>query len=146
MSEKTEAPTARRLRQVRRQGDSAVSTPLGQSIGFVVVLAVLPAFLLSVATGAGAALRAAIETGRADLAEAAWLWLALSAPVLGAAAAVSVVLGLVQTGGAFTASRFAPDFSRIDPFQGAKNLLSWGCCLAPSTTSSCAAPGCSATA
>lgn len=125
MSDKTEEPTAKRLRKARDEGDSAVSSALGQSVGFVVVLALLPGLFLALTVGAGAALRSAITSGQADTASAAWLWLGLSAPVLGAAAAVSAVLGLVQTGGGFTASRFAPDFARIDPWNGLKGLLTW---------------------
>jgi flagellar biosynthesis protein FlhB len=123
MSDKTEEPTPRRLKKAREEGDSAVSSTLGQSLGFLVVLALLPALFLALAVGAGAALRSAIVSGHADAAGAAWLWVSLSAPVLGAAAAVSALVGFVQTGGAFTASRFAPDFSRIDPFNGFKGLF-----------------------
>lgn len=123
-SDKTEQPTPRRLKQARAQGDSALSASLGQAVGFLVVVSRLPALLVALTAGAGAALRRAILQGEADPFGAAWLWLALGSPVLGAAAGVSLVAGLVQTGGAFTASRFAPDFSRVDPFQGFKNLLS----------------------
>ena len=123
-SDKTEQPSPRRLRKAREQGDSAVSAALGQGVGLAVVVAVLPALLLAIGAGVGAALRAAILTGQADASAAAWLWVGLSVPVLGAAAAVSAVLGFVQTGGAFTASRFAPDFARLDPVQGLKGLFS----------------------
>lgn len=125
MSDKTEEPTPRRLRRARREGDSAVSAALGQSVGFAVVLAVLPASFVSLTLGAGAALRAAIGGAEADPTAAARLWVGASAPVLLTAAAVSALLGFVQSGGAFTASRFAPDFSRLDPFQGVKGLFSW---------------------
>jgi flagellar biosynthesis protein FlhB len=72
----------------------------------------------------GAALRAAISSGRADLPGAAWLLVALAAPLLAAAAGVSAVLGFIQSGGGFTASNIAPDFSRVDPIQGLKQLVS----------------------
>lgn len=124
MSDKTEEPTPRRLRKARDEGDSAVAASLGQSVGFLVIVALLPGSFLALTLGAGAALRAAITSGRADTLGAAWLWLSLSAPVLGAAAGVSALLGFVQTGGAFTASRFAPDFARIDPLNGLKGLFS----------------------
>lgn len=123
MSDKTEEPSPRRLRKARDEGDSAVSVAVGQSIGFALVLAVLPALLAALTVGVGAALRAAVTTGRADVAGAAWLWLSLSAPVLGVAAAASALLGLVQTGGSFTASRFVPDFSRVNPVSGIKGLF-----------------------
>jgi flagellar biosynthesis protein FlhB len=125
MSDKSEEATPRRLRKAREQGDSAVSAAVGQSLGFALVLALLPALLGALTVGVGAALRAAITTGRGDVGAAAWLWLSLSAPVLGVAAAASALLGLVQTGGAFTASRFMPDLSRVDPVSGLKGLLTW---------------------
>jgi len=123
MSDKTEEPTPRRLRKAQEEGDHAISSTLGQSVGFVVVVALLPGLFLALTVGAGAALRNAIVSGQADPAGAAWSWLWLSAPVLGAAAAVSALAGFVQTGGGFTASRFAPDFARIDPFNGLKGLF-----------------------
>ncbi|MES1183569.1 MAG: EscU/YscU/HrcU family type III secretion system export apparatus switch protein [Myxococcales bacterium] len=122
-SDKTEEPTPRRLNKARQEGDSAVSSTLLQSVGFVVVLALLPGLFLALTVGAGTALRSAIIRGEADTTSAAWLWLALSAPVLGATALVSALLGFVQTGGNFTGSRFAPDFARIDPFNGIKGLF-----------------------
>lgn len=123
MSDKTEEPTPRRLRKARDEGDSAVSAAIGQSLGFALVLALLPGLLATITVGVGAALRAAITTGQADLGTAVWLWLALSAPVLGVAAAAAALLGVVQTGGAFTASRFMPDFSRVNPALGIKGLF-----------------------
>ena len=123
MSDKTEEPTPRRLNKARQEGDSAVSATLGQSVSFLVVVALLPGLFLALTLGAGAALRSAISSGHADISGAAWLWVALSAPVLGSAALISGLLGFVQTGGAFTASRFAPDFGRIDPFNGIKGLF-----------------------
>jgi flagellar biosynthesis protein FlhB len=124
MSDKTEPPSPRRLQKAREQGDSAVSGALGQSLGFLVVLTLLPALLVALTAGAGAALRSAIMGGGADTAAAARLWVGLSAPFLAASALISAVFGFVQTGGAFTASRFAPDLSRVDPFNGIKNLFS----------------------
>jgi flagellar biosynthesis protein FlhB len=124
MSDKTEEPTPRRLKKAREEGDSAVSSAIGQGVGFILVLALLPAMLAALTAGVGAALRAAITTGSADVSSAAWLWVSLSAPILGAAAMVSALLGFIQTGGAFTASRFMPDFSRVNPVQGAMNLFS----------------------
>lgn len=123
MSDKTEEPTPKRLKKAREQGDSAVSASLGQGVGFVAVLALLPALLGALTASAGAALRAALAGEAADPIRSAWLWLTLSVPVLGVSALVSLLLGFVQTGGAFTASRFAPDFARIDPVQGVRGLF-----------------------
>ncbi len=123
MSEKTEEPTPRRLRRAREQGDSAVSAALGQSLGLVLVVALLPALLSALAASVSGALFTAIRTEQADLRNAAWLWLTLSAPVLAAAAVAAALAGLIQTGGAFNASRFAPDFARLDPINGLLGLF-----------------------
>ena len=53
MSDKTEEPTPRRLNKARQEGDSAVSATLGQSVGFVVVVALLPGLFLALTLGAG---------------------------------------------------------------------------------------------
>lgn len=124
MSDKTEQPTPRRLKRAREQGDSAISTSLGQAVAVIAVISLLPSLTLAAVSGASAALRAALGGGDADPAGALWLWLSLSAPALGAAAAAAAVVGFVQTGGNFTASRFAPDFGRIDPLNGLKGLFS----------------------
>src|SRR5829696_6788183 len=94
-SDKTEQPTPRRLRKAAEQGDSAVSVELGQGIGLLVVLALLPVLLAATATTLAAALRSAIDTGQADLVSAAWLTLSLCAPLLGAAAAVAALVGFL---------------------------------------------------
>lgn len=124
MSDKTEQPTPRRLKRAREQGDSAISTSLGQSVGVISVISLIPSLALATASSAAAALRSAITSGHADTTQALWLWLSLSAPALGVAAVAAAVVGLVQTGGNFTASRFAPDFARIDPLGGIKGLFS----------------------
>jgi type III secretion protein U len=125
MSDKTEQPTPRRLRKARDEGDSAMSAALGQGLGLVLVVALLPGFFLALTVSAGAALRSAISGGHADVAGAAWLLVSLCAPLLGAAALVSALAGFLQTGGGFTPSRFVPDFARLDPFNGIKGLFTW---------------------
>jgi len=123
MSDKTEDPTPRRLRKAREQGDSAVAASVGQAAGFLVTLLVLPSFFAAIVGGVGAALISALRGGVADLAGCVWLLVLLSLPVLGAAALLSLLLGLLQSGGAFTLGRVAPDFARLNPFTGIKGLL-----------------------
>lgn len=123
MEQKTEEPTPRRLRKASEEGDSAVSTALGQGVGFLVVMAILPALAAALTASVGAALRAALSGAEADIAGAALMATWLSAPLLVAAALVALLLGMVQTGGGFTASRFAPDLARLDPINGLKGLF-----------------------
>jgi len=125
MSEKTEAPTARRLRRARQEGDVAVSAALGQAVAFVVALALLPTAATATAWRVAARLVDAIHDPVAD-GSATWVVgdvLALSVPLLLAAAAVGTVTGMVQTGGVVTLKKLAPDLSRANPFVGLKNLV-----------------------
>lgn len=123
MSDKTEEPTARRLRRAREQGDSAVSPALGQAGAFLVILALLPAFLSALAASVGAALTSAVLGSPADLGGSAWLLLSLSLPILAVAALVASVLGFLQTGGNLSVARATPDFARVNPFTGIKGLF-----------------------
>jgi len=126
MTDKTEQPTPRRLRKAREQGDSPVSGAFIQAAAFAVALALAPAALESTAARAAELLRAAIERGSAPL-DSVGLSLTvvvLVLPVVGAAALVAALVGLVQTGGNLAFGKLAPDLSRANPFTGLKNLLS----------------------
>jgi flagellar biosynthesis protein FlhB len=127
MSGKTEQPTARRLRQAREQGDSAVSLPLAQAAGFAAALALLPGAVAAAAARVGERLRWSIEGAGTPLPteQLALDVLVLSAPVLLAAALAGTVVSFVQTGGVLAWSKVSPDLSRANPFTGIKNLLSW---------------------
>ena len=84
--EKTEAPTPRRLRKAREQGDVPVSSVLSQAVGFVAALALLPGACLAAASTIAELLRSAIQ-GRALLpGEIARVVLVLTLPIVAAAA------------------------------------------------------------
>ena len=53
MSDKSEAPTPRRLKKAREQGDAPVSLALAQSVGFIPALLLMPAVLVAVAPPPG---------------------------------------------------------------------------------------------
>lgn len=125
MSDKTEKPTAKRLRQAREKGDSPRSAALAQAVGFVAALSVAPAALTALAARAGSLLREAIARPDAPLGafEVALTVTSLTVPLLLATALASAVVSFVQTGGAIAPSRLTPSFDRLNPATGAKNLF-----------------------
>lgn len=127
MSEKTEEPTPRKLERARRDGEAAVSSALVQGAGFIVAVALTPAAVAAAATRLGAALEVAIDHPEAPMSPLAMTLevLAITLPLVAAAGIAAIAFGLVQTGGAFTFKKLAPDLSRANPFTGIKQLFSW---------------------
>lgn len=121
MSEKTEEPTARRLRRAREDGDSPVSAALVQAVGFVAVVAAIPWFVGSTTERFNDLLKAALD-GRAgveSLVDVVWLTL----PIVGIAGLAALATGLVQTGGILAPKRISPDLSKLNPAKGLRGLI-----------------------
>lgn len=123
MSDKTEEPSPRRLRQAREQGDIPVSAALVQSGALIAAIAVLPGAAQWTAQSMVALVRSAVRGEHADPRELAvpLLWLVL--PILGAAAAGAVAVGVAQTGGAFVPDKWVPKLENLDPVEGFKRLF-----------------------
>ena len=131
MSEKTEQPTAQRLKKARDEGDSGLSTFASQALGFLVAVTLLPAAVTAMAGRSAYLVKSAIAaaaTGETsvhvDAQELATELLSLTLPLLGAVAFTSAVVSAVQSGGGFSTKKLAPDFSRLDPFAGFAKLFS----------------------
>jgi flagellar biosynthesis protein FlhB len=126
MSDKTEQPTAKRLRQAREQGDSPLSGTAVQAVAFVVALWLTPAAVSALAVQAGNQLRSAIDHPEAPLSplDAALSAITLTAPLLLAVALTAALAGGVQTGGAVATSKLGPSLDRLDPWNGLKQLFS----------------------
>jgi type III secretion protein U len=130
VSDKTEEPTPRRLRKAREEGDSGVSGPVAQALGFVVAAALLPGVVRAAFGACGGLLRAAIRSAdepiaaTAHLVRLACVVAELVVPIVAATAAAAATAQIVQTGGAFVLSRLAPRLARLDPIAGAKGLFS----------------------
>jgi flagellar biosynthesis protein FlhB len=71
MAEKTEEPTPRRLRRARAEGDGPMSTALGQSLGLLVAVLLVPGALAATAAQAASLLRATLAAGAAGTERAA---------------------------------------------------------------------------
>jgi flagellar biosynthesis protein FlhB len=126
VSDKTEQPTARRLRRAFEQGDSPLSGALVQGAAFVVALSLTPAAVAALAVQAGSLLRSAIELPEEPLAplDLAWTVISLTAPLLACVALTAALVAAVQTGGAIATSKLAPNLERLNPWQGLQQLFS----------------------
>ena len=128
--DKTEEATPQRLRKAAQDGDVPVSAALTSSAAFLVAVAVAPSLVRATTSYVGDALKAAMATrGEIDgfapaLGDAAWSVIALSAPLVLAAAAVAALAGGVQAGGVLAIGKLLPDFSRLSPMKGLAGLAS----------------------
>lgn len=131
MSEKTEEPTPRRLQKAREDGDSGTSAFAAQSLGFLVAIVTVPSAIHASAAWGANALRVAIRSASQASVQAtldpvalAGDVIALSIPALLAVGITGATASFLQSGGLVSAKKLVPDFKRLDPIAGAKNLLS----------------------
>jgi len=126
VSEKTEAPTPRRIAKARDKGDVAVSAVTSQALGFIVAVVVVPTAVAATASQVTELLRAALVRG-AEAQPADTLVrtiVILVAPLLAAVAATAALSTVVQTGGLFAPARLSPDLTKLDPIAGLRSLVS----------------------
>ena len=126
MSDKTEAPTPRKIAKAREKGDVAVSAVTSQALGFIVAVGVVPTTVMATASQVSELLRAALVPGAhprpADTVVRTIV--ILVAPLLAAVAATTALSTVVQTGGLFAPARVSPDLSKLDPIAGLRSLVS----------------------
>ncbi len=130
MSDKTETPTPRRLRQARQRGDTPLSSALLKSLSFLAAWAVVPWAFLGLLTHATEQLNAAIRLAAAPTPEVtltaaplAFDILSLAAPLLLVATVVALGAGLVQTQGLFTVGPLSGGLGRLNPLTGLPRLF-----------------------
>ncbi len=126
MSEKTEEATPKRQRRAQEDGDSGVSANLAQGAAFAIVVTLLPAWAGALVEFSARAIRDAIANPQAEAPSAmrvASTLLALTLPPLLVVATASALVHLLQTGGIVSARRLAPDFTKLNPFEGLKQLV-----------------------
>ncbi|HZU85231.1 MAG TPA: EscU/YscU/HrcU family type III secretion system export apparatus switch protein, partial [Polyangiaceae bacterium] len=130
MPDKTEQPTARRLRKAREAGDSGASAYASQAVSFLVAVALVPPTLAALASRAAGGLRSAIAQAasgappRIDPAELGSTVAALVLPPLLAVAVAGAAAQAVQTGGVVAAGRLSPKLERLDPIAGLRGVFS----------------------
>lgn len=132
--QKTEKPTAQRLRRARREGDVAQSRDLTSTLGLVALTALLgfagrDALAWSAGTlqglvgMSGTALPRPAEIGA--LAQRVLLAsLLMCAPVVALLVGVGVLASGLQAGGVLAFGRLAPDLDRLNPVSGLKQMFS----------------------
>lgn len=130
-AERTEAPSARRLREARRRGQVAVSAELTGAAalagGLVAIAVAGPACARALAQAMRAALSGAPLSGAEPAAALARSGALLLQAVLipgGGALAGALAAGLLQTGFLFAPAALSPRLERLDPFRGLRRLLS----------------------
>lgn len=128
---RTEAPTPRRLAQARARGEVACSRELTGAValaaGWLAALACGPSLLGELHRLLRQQLSAALSPGRAPSAalyEAAGAVARLSALPCLAALLAALVAGLLQTGGLMAPAAAAPRLERLDPGRGLARLVS----------------------
>jgi flagellar biosynthesis protein FlhB len=131
MSDKTEEATPKKLRKAQEEGDSPISAFASQAIAFLCAVAVAPAAIGALASHTTSDLRAAIaRAGDASLTvkleplPLATTVIALTAPILGAAAVAAAVASVVQSGGVIATKRLQPKLDRLNFINGLKQLFS----------------------
>jgi flagellar biosynthesis protein FlhB len=131
---KTEQPTPFRLQEAREKGQVPRSTDMSGVIVLIVFSIALAAASYNVAAALARSMtRTILMAGNAPSPSASlfyWLqrtyqpaWQAML-PIVMAMLVAAVVGNLIQTGPIFSTEPLKPDFSRLNPVQGAKRLFS----------------------
>ncbi len=117
MPSRTLPPTPRRLARARRDGDHPISLAVTRLGGAICAAALLPLSAASLVRETRELLAGALLPGATPATAGLELRLVWSVlPLLGAAAAFSVALGLWQTGGTLSAAPLGWSWERLDPF------------------------------
>ena len=131
MSEKTEAPSDKKLRQAREDGNFAKSKTLAAALGSAVAMGTLLSTLPAMSHDLLAYTRHALLDAAANqispsaaLLQAALVMAMASAPVLLAAMAGSLVGAAMQVGVNFSTKTLAFKLENLSPAKGAKKLFS----------------------
>ena len=126
MSEKTEQPSARRLREARRKGQIPRSRLLSSSVvtlgGLLGLTASAPTGFARLKEWTARLLLHQEPTGA--LREAGWVMALLVGPALGGALLASFVVSVATVGFELNAEHVTPKLERLNPAEGLKKLFS----------------------
>lgn len=133
-SERTEAPTPRRIEFLRSQGRVIRSVDLSSALALLAGIAILQQFGGDAAARLRAMMeRSLVDLGRSDITDAriaelsagaAEVFVSVMAPLLLLLPLVGVAASLGQVGFVFSGRAITPDFHRISPWDGLKRLFS----------------------
>ena len=131
MSDKTEQASPKKLRKAQEEGDSPISAFASQSVAFLCAAFVAPAALTALASKSTEGLRSAIARAGEeapviafDPLPVATSVVALTVPILAAAAIAAAVTAVVQSGGIVATKRLQPKLERLNFIAGLKQLIS----------------------
>lgn len=133
-SDKTEKATPKRRKDARKKGQIAKSTDLSGAVVLVAALGALALFGPHIANGLGDTMRGMLAdaghpdkvagSGLGSIAGAAGMAMAMAiAPVALTCLFAALVVNVGQVGLNVNPAGLKPDFKRLNPVQGAKNLL-----------------------
>jgi flagellar biosynthetic protein FlhB len=132
--DKTEAPTPKRLRELREKGSLARSIEIPTAMSFLVAWMALKVFGESTVRSLKEVITFSFQNiSKPDFSDAALMHMGLSnamllvkivAPFALVFAASGLVSNLLQVGLHFSFKPLTPDFSRINPLSGAKRFFS----------------------
>lgn len=132
--ERTEKPTAKKLQEARRKGQVARSAELTSAVGLTAAMGVLtfagPAMLdrmrgmlIDGLQGAGTSREMTPEAVMAVATQLGFAALLAVVPVAVAMALVGIVIGGAQTRFNFATGALKPDFKKLNPVKGAKQIF-----------------------
>ena len=126
MSEKTEQPSAKRLREARRKGQIPRSRLLSSSVvtfgGLLGLTASAPAGFARLKDWTARLMLYQEPTGAGE--EAVWVMALLMGPALGGALLASLVVSVATVGFELNTEHVTPKLDRINPAEGLKKLFS----------------------
>jgi flagellar biosynthetic protein FlhB len=132
--EKTEEPSPQKLKQAREKGQVAKSQDAIQALSFVIVFSIVALTMGSTATRLREFVQGALTTAvrRGDetstlftmIDEAIWMVLICSMPAMGGAFIAGFAANAMQVGFMITTEPLKPDFKKLNPVDGFKNLFS----------------------
>jgi len=130
--DRTEKPTAKRLKDARKEGDVHKSRELTSTVIVLIWLAaiwlLLPSYLRQLDGLFAVAFEAIRNPGPETLAMAleksGIAFVLLTVPVMFAVALIGLFADFVQIGPVFAPKRVKPDLSRLNPSEGVKNMFS----------------------
>ncbi len=136
MSNKTEQPTPKRLREARKRGQIAFSRDVPSVATYFAGLVLILMWAGRIRDGFAHLYRTVIQSAvRIDgshvldpvgpmMREASLTWLFATLPIIAAVAIAGVVMAVVQTGLLLTAEPMKPSFRKINPLEGLKRWFS----------------------
>ena len=135
MSEKTQKPTPRKLREARKRGEVVRSRELTSLAAFVALWIclgtgagygwrhlshIVERAILAPQTSTGPQSQAWLSQAQSLFTDVAWILL----PLLGMGIFGAVMIGALQTRGMVSTAPITPKFERLNPAQGLRNLFS----------------------